>query len=99
MSWHFELALVEGVLGRLRDQMTVGSERSHQRRERNSISLLSNFEKNPLDLPSAGWLGHFCNRELVRKSGLWNQNHVDETYDPAFLDCLAKLVSEIGRAA
>jgi hypothetical protein len=67
--------------------------------ERNAIALLSNFEKDPLDLPSAGWLGHHCNRELVRKSGLWNQNHVDEAYDGAFLDRLDKLLSEMGRAA
>lgn len=67
--------------------------------ERNSIALLSNFDKEPLDPPSAGWLGHFCNRERVRKSGLWNQNHVDETYDPAFLLCLEKLVSQMERAA
>jgi hypothetical protein len=67
--------------------------------ERNAIALLSNFGKKPLDLPSNGWLGHHCNRELVRKSGLWNQNHVDEAYDPAFLYHLEKLVSEMRRAA
>ena len=37
--------------------------------ERNAIALLSNFEKEPLDPPSVGWLGHSCNRERVRKSG------------------------------
>ena len=37
--------------------------------ERNVIALLSNFEKEPLDPPSAGWLGHACNRMLVRKVG------------------------------
>jgi hypothetical protein len=67
--------------------------------ERNAIALLSNCEKEPLDPPSADWLGHYCNRELVRKSGLWNQNHVDEAYDRAFLDRLDKLVSEMGRTA
>jgi hypothetical protein len=67
--------------------------------ERNSIALLSNFDKEPLDPPSAGWLGHSCNRERVRKSGLWNQNHVDETYDPAFLGCFEKFVSKMDRAA
>jgi hypothetical protein len=67
--------------------------------ERNAIALLSNFEKEPLDPPSADWLGHSCNRELVRKSGLWNQNHVDEAYDPTFLDCFETLVSEMRRAA
>lgn len=67
--------------------------------ERNAIALLSNFEKEALDPPSVGWLGHHCNRALVRKSGLWNQNHVDEAYGSAFLDALEKLVSEMGRAA
>ena len=67
--------------------------------ERNVIALLSNFEKEPLDPPSAGWLGHACNRKLVRKSGLWNQNHVNEAYDPAFLSCFERLVSEMRRAA
>jgi hypothetical protein len=63
--------------------------------ERNAIALLSNFEKEALDPPSAGWLGHYCNRELVRRSGLWNQKHVDEAYDPAVLGCLDKLVAEM----
>jgi hypothetical protein len=67
--------------------------------ERNAIALLSNFDKEPLDPPSTGWLGHSCNRELVRKSGLWNQNHVDEAYDPAFLGRFDRFVSEMGRAA
>ncbi|HVZ83270.1 MAG TPA: hypothetical protein VG893_06305 [Terracidiphilus sp.] len=54
--------------------------------ERNSIALLSNFNKTPLDPPSANWLGLHCDRDRVRLSGLWNQNHVDEDYDPGFLD-------------
>jgi hypothetical protein len=66
--------------------------------ERNSIALLSNFGKAPLDPPSADWLRHSCNRELVRTSGLWNQNHVSEVYDPAFLGRLEQLVSEMGTA-
>lgn len=56
--------------------------------ERNSIALLSNFEKAPIDAPSSRWLGHHSGREKVRKSGLWNQNHVEERYDPSFLDAL-----------
>jgi hypothetical protein len=59
--------------------------------ERNAIALLSNYNKRPLDPPSNAWLGHRCNRERVRNSGLWNSNHVDETYDPAFLDKLDEL--------
>ena len=64
--------------------------------ERNAIALLSNYNKAPLDPPSQDWLGHHCDRERVRNSGIWNHNHVDEAYDPAFLDTLESLVSEMG---
>lgn len=63
--------------------------------ERNSIALLSNFNKAPLDSPSPQWLGHHCDRERVRASGLWNQNHVDESYDPGFLSDLEMLVTQM----
>ncbi len=67
--------------------------------ERNAIALLSNFGKEPLDAPSENWLGHHSDRERVRKSGLWNSNHVDEAFDPAFLDPLARLVSDMKAAS
>ena len=62
--------------------------------ERNSIALLSNLGKSPLDPPSAAWRGNACDRGKARvtDSGLWNQNHVDETYDPTFLDKMEALV-------
>jgi len=60
--------------------------------EKNSIALLSNYNKVPLDSPSKNWLGHECNREKVRESGLWNQDHVDYEYDPAFLDELDRII-------
>lgn len=61
--------------------------------ERNSIALLSNYERPPLDPPSREWLGSRSDRDRVRASGLWNSNHVDESYDPAFLDRLEQLVA------
>lgn len=61
--------------------------------EHNAIALLSNYNKQAIDPPSGTWLGELCTREKVRKSGLWNQNHVDEDYDPAFLDVLERLVA------
>jgi hypothetical protein len=64
--------------------------------ERNSISLLSNYHKRPLDPPSQHWLGHHSDRERVRSSGLWNSSHVDEQYDPSFLVPLERLVSAMG---
>jgi hypothetical protein len=53
--------------------------------ERNAIALLSNFGRDQLDAPSTKWLGHNSSRDLVRDSGMWNQRHVDEGYDAAFL--------------
>ena len=61
--------------------------------ERNSIALLSSRNKVALDSPSREWLGRHCDRARVRESGLWNSNHVDESYDPTFLDELARLAS------
>lgn len=63
--------------------------------ERNSISLLSNFNKPILDSASNDWLGNDCNRQKVKMSHLWNQNHVDETYDSDFLTVFEKLVIEM----
>lgn len=67
--------------------------------ERNTIALLSNHGKRPLDAASRSWLGHHCNREKVRSAGLWNSNHVEERYDPAFLDTLAGLIAQMETAA
>ncbi|HLF29433.1 MAG TPA: hypothetical protein VI566_00230 [Xanthomonadales bacterium] len=62
--------------------------------ERNSIALLSNFGKAEIDPPSNRWLGSLSNRKRVRMSGLWNQNHVEEGYDPKFLDILEALINK-----
>jgi hypothetical protein len=68
------------------DQPSPESQRSVV--ERGSIALLSNWQKPPIDPPSASWLGSMSSHERVRLSGLWNNRHVDEIYDPAFLDML-----------
>lgn len=60
--------------------------------ERNAIALLSNQKKAPLDPPSSTWLGLHSDREKVRKSGLWNNNHVDEDYDRLFLARMEALI-------
>ena len=63
--------------------------------ETHSIGLLSNYDKSTLDPPSERWLGFHTSRERVRRSGLWNSNHVDESYDPAFLHVLERLVKNM----
>ena len=64
--------------------------------ESNAIALLSNHGRAPLDTASPGWLGHSSDRPRVRSSGLWNQQHVEETHDPVFLNSLEKLIDATG---
>ena len=59
--------------------------------ERNAIALLSNFDRDVLDAHSGDWLGAHCPRARVQRSGLWNNNHVDETCDPSFLNEFERL--------
>ena len=66
--------------------------------ERNSIALLSNMDRDPLDAASPAWLGRYSNRHLVAGSGLWNQNHVEESHDSSFLQDLEKLIDGSGNA-
>ncbi len=63
--------------------------------ERNTIALLSNFERPVLDESSSSWLGRKCPRKRIRESGLWNSNHVAEDYDPDFLIVLHELTSKM----
>lgn len=60
--------------------------------ERNAIALLSNYGRESIDPPSAGWLGHCSDRERIRQSGLWNSNHVDAPCDLAFLETLQRFI-------
>ena len=64
--------------------------------ERNAIALLSNYGREPIDPPSDCWLGHYSDPEKVRQSGLWNSNHVDDGYDPAFLDTMQRQIDKMG---
>ena len=60
--------------------------------ERNAIALLSCYSAPAPDGASAAWLGRFSDRVRVRRSGLWNNDHVVKDYDPTFLDLLARRV-------
>lgn len=60
--------------------------------ERSAIALLSNYNETPLGQRSNGWPELHRDRERVQASGLWNSNHVDEEYDPAFLNRLSESV-------
>ena len=77
---------------RVPDAAERGSAR-RRRIERQAIALLSGYALPALDPPSAHWLGNRSDREKIRRSGLWNSNHVDEPYDPAFLDEMERLIA------
>jgi hypothetical protein len=68
------------------DQPGPDSDRTYV--ERNAIALVSNYESAPIDPRRDDWLGRHSPAPEIRESGLWNVNHVDEAYDPAFLDTL-----------
>ena len=70
-----------------------GPESARGRVERGAIGLLSHYTAPADDPPSAHWLGNHSDRERIRESGLWNSNHVDEPYDPAFLDEMERLIA------
>jgi hypothetical protein len=59
-----------------------------------TIALLSRRSEG-LDPASARWLGLTADAGKVRTSALWNVDHVDETYDPAYLDTLERLVHSV----
>lgn len=62
--------------------------------ERNTIALLSNYRREAVDPRSDAWLGTHSRSEEIRESGLWNVNHVDEQYEPGFLDLLGAQIGE-----
>lgn len=66
--------------------------------ERNAIALLSNH-LHPTDKATDGWLGNSYPSGEVRGSALWNVNHVNEEYDPRFLDDLAACVARTCQSA
>ena len=65
--------------------------------ERNCIVLLSNYGKPTLDPPSPSWLGRCSLNPKICKSGLWNSDNVEKSYDEHFLDKLEDLVKKMCR--
>lgn len=63
--------------------------------ERNAIALLSGYAEPCIDPPSQEWLGFHSTRERVKRSGLWNINHVEDTPDSSFYTILRDLVTEV----
>ena len=62
--------------------------------ERNSIGLLSNYMREPIDPPSPSWLGKYCPNVNIQLSGLWNSNHVDQKADANYLITLERIIKK-----
>jgi len=63
--------------------------------ERNSVALLSSAVKMSIDVPSRQWLGCYCWNAAIRTSGLWNVDHVNDSYDPDFLELFEQLIKNM----
>jgi len=74
------------------DEPSAESQRAYI--ERNAIALLSNYQKTSIDARSEDWLGKHSRSEKICQSGLWNVNHVEESYDPEFLNLLEQKIAE-----
>ncbi|MXR50918.1 hypothetical protein GRX03_04755 [Halovenus sp. WSH3] len=72
------------------DEPSADSDRAYI--EQNAIALLSNVAEETVDPRADGWLGKYSRSREIRESGLWNVNHVEDEYDPAFLDVFADAV-------
>lgn len=63
--------------------------------EAGAISLLSNFERTPIDPPSGVWLGRSSDREKIRDSGLWNIRHVADDPLAGFIEAFTLAIEEM----
>jgi hypothetical protein len=68
------------------DEPSPNSDRAYI--ERNAIALVSNYGKESIDPRREGWVGHHSPVTDIEQSGLWNINHVEEEYQPDFLETL-----------
>ena len=71
------------------------SVRLQDRFEKESIALLSNYHKPPIDSPSASWLGHYGHRVQITSSGLWNIHFVGGNYRQSTVVRLERLAAQM----
>lgn len=56
------------------------------------IALLSNVGRPHVDVASANWLGYRAARPLIRESGLWNVNHVQDPPSGSVIAALERYI-------
>ncbi len=80
--------------------LDVGGQNGHQSRtrlERNAIALLSNWHRDERDEPSDSWLGKHSVKNEIKRSGLWNVQHVKGEYGGSFLEEMKNYVNQTGK--
>lgn len=64
--------------------------------EKNAIALLSCIEEaGSKEEQGNGWLGNFSPKEEIRKSRLWNVDHVKAVFEPGFMEVFEELVERM----
>ncbi|MCK9449851.1 MAG: hypothetical protein M0Q41_12860 [Bacteroidales bacterium] len=64
--------------------------------EENTIALLSNYDRQPIDKHSANWLGLHSNEQKIIGSGLWNSDYVDrKQIDSNYFDIFEKHLTKM----
>jgi hypothetical protein len=80
-----EVALERAVSEQIRSMplLWIGLEERESRAfiEQNSIALLSNYGREPIDSASDSWLGRQSSRKEVSESGLWNVRNVNDDWN------------------
>lgn len=77
------------------DEPSPNSDRAYI--ERNAIALVSNYGKKSIDPRREEWLGHHSPVTDIEQSGLWNINHIEEDYQPDFLETLEGYINRMPR--
>jgi hypothetical protein len=75
------------------DEPSSESDRAYV--ERNMIALVSNVDTETIDSRREDWLGHDSPVTEIKQSGLWNINHVDEDYQPGFLETFESYIDRM----
>jgi len=71
-----------------------GSDSDRAYIEQNTISLVSNYEKTPIDTRRDDWIGEYSASQEIQESGLWNVDYVDQRYDSGLLTRFKRYVEQ-----
>lgn len=76
-----DLDIEERVSRYFAENFTFACFAMEDKRERLAVEsqLIALLAQRPMGRPSPRWLGHYAQSEIIRRTGLWNTQHVDGT--------------------